>query len=170
MSEFQHPQLDGAPVMMGDLLTVEHPDASEDPELRDENGRPRRYTFVVHAIAWDFTRLPDVPGELGWVVTGIFVDSPFPSDAIEVPLVECERAHVPPPWGTEHTITVGRLREMLSHFPDTCGVVISKDSEGNMFSPLSSLDRGEYEPDSTWSGDYRSTEHGGTAVCLWSVN
>lgn len=179
MNKSEHPKLGDAPVMMGDLLTAEHPDWPERPELLDDEGRPRRFTFAVESLCWDSTTRPEAhaqPGlpagePFGWTVVGTFIDSPYPNDDIETPLAECERAHVPPAWGTEHTITVGRLRELLANYPDGYGVVISKDSEGNVFSPFSSADSGDYEPECTWSGDYRETDlPGGNAVCLWPVN
>lgn len=50
-------------------------------------------------------------------------------------------------------MTVGELRKSLEHIDDSYIVVMSKDGEGNAFSPLAQLeDRYIYVPDSTWSG------------------
>lgn len=44
------------------------------------------------------------------------------------------------------------IKELQSCDPED-EVVMSKDSEGNSYSPLSSIWEGIYVPDSTWHGD-----------------
>ena len=75
-------------------------------------------------------------------------------------------------------MTVKELIETLKDLPQDLQVVMSKDGEGNNYSPLDSHSVGRYMPDSTWSGDYLSiedAEEGGfdnaePVVCLWPVN
>ena len=76
-------------------------------------------------------------------------------------------------------MTVGELKEMLKDEPDDYLVVLSKDSEGNRFSPLYIPSTGMYEPETEWSGDVIdqewAEEEGGTeykenAVILWPMN
>lgn len=77
-------------------------------------------------------------------------------------------------------MTVRELMELLATLPADLPVVLSKDAEGNRFSPLSDWSAGRYEPDSTWSGEFYTWEdHAGTkeiaigdsnAICLWPVN
>lgn len=83
-------------------------------------------------------------------------------------------------------ITVSELIEELSELdPDTV-VVLSKDGEGNSFSPYSDYNDGQYFPDTTWAGEFHSQqaldspeeyfedeeipEDGLKAICLWPTN
>lgn len=76
---------------------------------------------------------------------------------------------------------VKKLIELLSALNPELEVVLSKDGEGNEFSPLDeSYSTGQYVPDSTWSGEFRSSQYsvadGGcrrkdiNAIVLWPVN
>lgn len=47
---------------------------------------------------------------------------------------------------------VKELIELLSEFNPESLVILSKDGEGNSFSPLTDLGDGVYVADSTWSG------------------
>lgn len=79
-------------------------------------------------------------------------------------------------------MNVKQLREYLKDFHDELPVILSKDGEGNGFSPLSSANRGMYTPESTYSGEWTDEEVIGYddytqpgpaavyAVCLWPVN
>lgn len=73
-------------------------------------------------------------------------------------------------------MTVGELLFKLTELEDEqldYQVVMSKDAEGNSFSPLDEIVVGAYTPDSTWSGEFTDIEMpaGSTnAVCLWPVN
>jgi hypothetical protein len=50
--------------------------------------------------------------------------------------------------------TVGEIREWLEEFDDDLLVILSRDSEGNNYSPVSGYsDVVKYWPQSTWSGD-----------------
>jgi hypothetical protein len=68
------------------------------------------------------------------------------------------------------------LIELLKGLPENAEVVLSKDGEGNSYSPLSGHSRGKYTPDSTWSGEFRTHDDNDkpvrrpNAVCLWPVN
>lgn len=50
-------------------------------------------------------------------------------------------------------MTVGELIELLQKEDPEREVIISMDSEGNEFSPLSDYSPELYVPDSTWSGE-----------------
>lgn len=76
-------------------------------------------------------------------------------------------------------MTVRDLRLVLNQYDDTLEVVMSKDGEGNGFSPLADMGAGLYEPDSTWSGEFNTHNPEGTrripkkrqnALCLWPTN
>ena len=49
-------------------------------------------------------------------------------------------------------MNVKELKELLKQFDDNDIVIMSKDSEGNRYSPLSSYEEASYEAESTWSG------------------
>lgn len=57
-----------------------------------------------------------------------------------------------------YVVTAGRLRAALADVPDDTPVIMSKDGEGNGYSPLSSVSKDcVYEPLSTWSGEVHDT-------------
>jgi hypothetical protein len=79
-------------------------------------------------------------------------------------------------------MTVKELQEILSSLdPDTV-VVLSADSEGNNYSPLSSHSEGVYQAQTTWMGDFYFNDELGdddyfqpegetvNAIVLWPVN
>lgn len=79
----------------------------------------------------------------------------------------------------QYTVTAGQLRGRLAGVPDDTPVILSRDAEGNGYSPLSSVDTEDrvYEPESTWSGTVYDTRpdpddedgyipEGGTSVVL----
>lgn len=86
------------------------------------------------------------------------------------------------------SVTVGELRDLLNGLDPNLVIVMSKDGEGNGFSPLAEAYEAWYEADNTWSGniidaDYLAVEedatvdeiqerlHGATeCVVLWPVN
>lgn len=49
-------------------------------------------------------------------------------------------------------MTVAELIAQLRNFPPHDIVVMSKDGEGNSYSPLSGLDMAKYVAESTWEG------------------
>lgn len=76
-------------------------------------------------------------------------------------------------------MTVAQLREALADLPDDMPVVMSKDAEGNGFSPLDGTGRSHYYPESTWSGDcigiddHEGLEEygpGQLVIVLWPTN
>jgi hypothetical protein len=78
-------------------------------------------------------------------------------------------------------MTVGELRAQLASLPEDMQVVLSKDGEGNGYSPLDQATTGLYEPETTWSGEFREEHIKGNhapgedqsypqALCLWPVN
>lgn len=50
-------------------------------------------------------------------------------------------------------MAVGKLKEVLSKYPDDRVLIMSEDSEGNGFSPLSEVEERCYDPESTHSGE-----------------
>jgi hypothetical protein len=77
-------------------------------------------------------------------------------------------------------MTIKDLRMALGGLPDSMQIVVSKDAEGNSFSPLEDIAIGIYTADSTWSGDFTSwaddageeeiPEGECNTVCFWPVN
>lgn len=73
---------------------------------------------------------------------------------------------------------VKELKELLSNIDDDYEVVLSKDGEGNGFSPLADYMMAEYEPETTWCGEIWSEEdsidaerkHNQNAIVLWPTN
>lgn len=55
-------------------------------------------------------------------------------------------------------ITVGELRIALEHYSDDAMIIISKDGDGNYFSPLTELTTGHYIPSSDYQGDFVSDD------------
>lgn len=55
-------------------------------------------------------------------------------------------------------MNVAELKEILTNLPDETLVVLSKDAEGNAYSPLSSFWEGHYIPDTTWAGEIWSED------------
>lgn len=53
-------------------------------------------------------------------------------------------------------MTIKELIQQLQKFPDTTLVVMSGDSEGNYFSPLSDIEELKYAAETTWSGEVRN--------------
>ncbi len=74
-------------------------------------------------------------------------------------------------------LTVKQLKEVLAEYDDNLIVIMSKDAEGNHYSPIAAeapAGDGLYEPDTTWSGDFCSGEdmegQPANALCLWPTN
>jgi hypothetical protein len=84
-------------------------------------------------------------------------------------------------------MTVKELKELLNQFNDNDLIIMSKDSEGNRYSPLSSLEEISYEAESSWEGivgireltneyieagysEEDLVENGVNAVALYPVN
>ena len=76
-------------------------------------------------------------------------------------------------------MNVGELKAALDELPDDMLVVMSKDGEGNRFSPLSDTAAPSwYVPETTWSGEWwapedhdpNPPEDAVASVILWPVN
>jgi hypothetical protein len=73
-------------------------------------------------------------------------------------------------------ITAGQLRSWLENVPDDTEIVMSKDAEGNGFSPLAEAEPdARYVPESTWSGytpcsDEADPDGTVRVVMLWPTN
>lgn len=69
-------------------------------------------------------------------------------------------------------MNVSELRAALARYPDDLLVVMSKDSEGNDFSPLYEATSGVYRAESTWGGGFNDgdDDYPANAVCFWPVN
>ena len=67
---------------------------------------------------------------------------------------------------------VKELIELLQNYPMDYEVIMSSDSEGNNFSPLSDLCEAIYVAETTWCGELKDpedTEQDNNAVVLWSM-
>lgn len=53
----------------------------------------------------------------------------------------------------ENYITVGEFKEHLNNYDDNDVIIMSKDEEGNKYSPLDEGMESIYEPECTWSGN-----------------
>lgn len=78
-------------------------------------------------------------------------------------------------------MTVKELKQLLDTFDDDDIIVISKDSEGNEYSPLFDADSGFYFEENSWSGDFVTgsdleddkdinLSHATPAIVLWPTN
>jgi hypothetical protein len=74
-------------------------------------------------------------------------------------------------------VTVDELRESIADLPGDLIVVMSKDAEGNGFSPLAEVEPAtRYAADSEYSGecphpdDWDDHPEAVEAVCLWPTN
>jgi hypothetical protein len=71
-------------------------------------------------------------------------------------------------------MTVKELIEELEKYPANTPVVMSKDAEGNGYSPARVVDLVHYETKNTWRGeiyDEKDAPEGAVpAVCLWPAN
>lgn len=67
---------------------------------------------------------------------------------------------------------VKELIELLQKEDPEREVVMSKDAEGNDFSPLvEDFSTGQYVPENTWSGEFiQDQQEGQKALCLWPTN
>lgn len=71
-------------------------------------------------------------------------------------------------------MTVGQLRARLAGYHDDLPIVMSKDAEGNGYSPLEDVEATLYVAHTTWSGecypDWYAPDNAVDAVCLWPGN
>lgn len=57
-------------------------------------------------------------------------------------------------------MNVKELIELLQELPEDSVVVLSKDGEGNSYSPWSGYSTGVYWPESTWEGSFITSDDG----------
>ena len=66
------------------------------------------------------------------------------------------------------------LIRKLQTIPGNPRIILSKDGEGNGFSPLDEITLGFYQEHSTWSGDFTDIPEGcveePSDLCFWPVN
>ena len=61
---------------------------------------------------------------------------------------------------------VSELKQLLENYPDDTEIIMSKDSEGNNYSPLSQVAGAIYIPETTWFGDIYSPEWSAEDACM----
>lgn len=66
----------------------------------------------------------------------------------------------------DNAVTVGELRDILADYPQDALVIIA-DSRSNDFTPLESVEGGEYDAINETHGDFNPTEDDEDAVCLY---
>lgn len=68
-------------------------------------------------------------------------------------------------------MNIKELKEAIANLPDDMQVILQRDSEGNGYSPLCSLDSDAiYTPTNSWSGDVYYMEHGLNIDCKSKPN
>lgn len=78
-------------------------------------------------------------------------------------------------------MTVKQLRELLTSYPEDVMIVLSRDAEGNLFSPLEEVNAGIYTDQTGYYGDFRIVQTLGQfnishspqeneAICFWPLN
>ncbi len=68
-------------------------------------------------------------------------------------------------------VTAGGLKQFLKDVPDDYEVILSKDGEGNVFSPLSSgISFGHYRDENAFTGDFDFTDVNPTAIVLFPLS
>ena len=68
-------------------------------------------------------------------------------------------------------VTVGGLKNFLKDVPDDYEVILSKDGEGNIFSPLhGGISFGNYKPENDFIGDFDFTDDTPTAIVLFPLS
>ncbi len=68
-------------------------------------------------------------------------------------------------------ITVWDLKEFLKNYPDDYTVIISKDGEGNLFSPMAKgVSVGRWEPDNPFVGEFEYDDENPTCIAFFPVS
>ncbi|MBI5916730.1 MAG: hypothetical protein HY842_15235 [Bacteroidetes bacterium] len=68
-------------------------------------------------------------------------------------------------------ITVGALKEYLKDVPDNYTIIISKDGEGNSFSPMvGEISFVRYEPENAFLGDFEFDDEKPSSIVLFPVS
>jgi hypothetical protein len=67
-------------------------------------------------------------------------------------------------------ITVRDLKDFLKDIPDNYTVILSKDGEGNLFSPMSkNVSLGKFEPKNALIGDFEFDDETPTSIAIFPV-
>lgn len=67
-------------------------------------------------------------------------------------------------------VTVWDLKEFLKDVPDDYTIILSKDGEGNTYSPLSTgISFGNYEEENPFLGDFEFDDEKPTSIVLFPV-
>lgn len=71
-------------------------------------------------------------------------------------------------------MTIRELKENIKNEPDDKLVILSKDAEGNNFSPLVQVSNSFYVPITNWYGELSQNKDGidkpVPCLCLWPTN
>lgn len=68
-------------------------------------------------------------------------------------------------------VTVGALKQFLKDVPDDYEVILSKDGEGNIFSPLSGgISFGNYIDENAFIGNFEFRDDKPTAIVLFPLS
>lgn len=68
-------------------------------------------------------------------------------------------------------ITVRDLKSFLESIPDDYTVIISKDGEGNIFSPMSkNVSLGRFKPENSFIGDFEFDDETPTSVVIFPIS
>jgi len=68
-------------------------------------------------------------------------------------------------------VTVYDLKFFLTDIPDNYTVILSKDSEGNFFSPLSNeISVGNYQPENSFVGDFVFDDKEPSSIVLFPMS
>lgn len=71
---------------------------------------------------------------------------------------------------TINKITVGDLKEFLKNIPDNHTIIISKDGEGNIFSPMSKdVSFGNYLEETPFLGDVEFDDINPSSIIIFPV-
>lgn len=67
-------------------------------------------------------------------------------------------------------MTNKELITFLEKLPPDCEIVLSKDAEGNRFSPLAEIEKANCTPLSSWEVEIVDEEDGKPCIIFWPVN
>ena len=68
-------------------------------------------------------------------------------------------------------VTVGKFKKFLKCIPDDYTIIISKDGEGNSFSPMvEEISLGNYKPENALVGDFEFDDRNPSSIVLFPVS
>ena len=68
-------------------------------------------------------------------------------------------------------ITVGALKDYLKNIPNYYTIIISKDGEGNSFSPMiGEISLGNYEPENALVGDFEFENNNPSSIVFFPIS